>query len=205
MIIKDATFITSVADKKGFLKSEKPIIAVAGKSNVGKSTFINMLANKNKLAKTSNTPGRTRLVNYFDFGDFILADLPGYGFAQVSKTEKDKWADLMERFFANTKVAHTFSLVDIRHDPTQDDYQMINYLYHFHLPFTLIATKSDKLGKSKVKPQAKYLSQKLKVGVLDIIPVSSPERKGREDVLNKIESVLNAIKEVESLPDDEEE
>ena len=205
MIIKDATFITSVADKKGFLKSEKPIIAVAGKSNVGKSTFINMLANKNKLAKTSNTPGRTRLVNYFDFGDFILADLPGYGFAQVSKTEKDKWADLMESFFANTKVAHTFSLVDIRHDPTQDDYQMINYLYHFHLPFTLIATKSDKLGKSKVKPQAKYLSQKLKVGVLDIIPVSSPERKGREDVLNKIESVLNAIKEVESLPDDEEE
>ena len=102
MIIKDATFITSVADKKGFLKSEKPIIAVAGKSNVGKSTFINMLANKNKLAKTSNTPGRTRLVNYFDFGDFILADLPGYGFAQVSKTEKDKWADLMESFFAGS-------------------------------------------------------------------------------------------------------
>ena len=205
MIIKDATFITSVADKKGFLKSEKPIIAVAGKSNVGKSTFINMLANKNKLAKTSNTPGRTRLVNYFDFGDFILADLPGYGFAQVSKTEKDKWADLMESFFANTSVAHTFSLVDIRHDPTQDDYQMINYLYHFHLPFTLIATKADKLGKSKVKPQAKYLSQKLKVGVLDIIPVSSPERKGREDVLNKIEAVLNALKEVETLPGDDED
>lgn len=204
MVIKDTTFITSVADEKGFLKSDKPIIAVAGKSNVGKSTFINMLANKNKLAKTSNTPGRTRLVNYFDFGDFILADLPGYGFAQVSKAEKDKWARLMESFFANTLVQHTFSLIDIRHDPTADDYQMINYLYHFHLPFTLIATKADKLGKSKVKPQAKYLSQKLKVGVADVIAVSSPTRYGREDVLNKIEIVLNALKEVETLPDDEE-
>ena len=100
MIIKNATFITSVADKKNFIKSNKPIIAICGKSNVGKSSLINTLANRKNLARTSVTPGRTRLVNYFDFGEFILADLPGYGFAKVSDKEKQKWAHLMEDFFA---------------------------------------------------------------------------------------------------------
>jgi GTP-binding protein len=204
MVIKDATFLTSVASEKNFLKSDKPIIAVAGKSNVGKSTFINMLANKNKLAKTSNTPGRTRLVNYFDFGEFILADLPGYGFAQVSKSEKEKWGYLMESYFANTTPAHVFSLIDIRHDPTADDYQMVSYLYHFAVPFTLVATKSDKLGKSKVKPQAKYLSEKLKVGDANIIPVSSLEKKGRDEVLAKIESVIKTFYELKEMADEEE-
>ena len=96
MIIKNATFIISAASPSQFVKSEKPIIAVAGKSNVGKSTFINMLANQKKLAKTSDTPGRTRLINYFDFGEFILADLPGYGYAKVSKSEKERWGKVME-------------------------------------------------------------------------------------------------------------
>ena len=204
MVIKDATFLTSVANEKNFLQSDKPIIAVAGKSNVGKSTFINMLANRNKLAKTSNTPGRTRLVNYFDFGEFILADLPGYGFAQVSKAEKDKWAHLMESYFANTQPAHVFSLIDIRHDPTSDDYQMVNYLYHYAVPFTLVATKSDKLGKSKVKPQAKYLSEKLKVGVSNIIPVSSTEKKNREVVLDKIEEIIKNFYDAELSTFDDE-
>ena len=92
MKIKQATFITSVASEKNFYHTDKPIIAVAGKSNVGKSSLINMLAGQKKLARTSVTPGRTRLINYFDFGDFVLADLPGYGFAKVSKEEKLKWA-----------------------------------------------------------------------------------------------------------------
>ena len=88
MKIKDATFITSVASADKFYKTDKPIIAICGKSNVGKSSLINMLANRRKLAKTSVTPGRTRLINYFDFGEFVLADLPGYGFAKVNKEEK---------------------------------------------------------------------------------------------------------------------
>ena len=88
LVIKNATFITSAARADQFIKPNKPMIAVCGKSNVGKSSFINMLANRKKLAKTSSEPGRTRLVNYFDFGEFILADLPGYGFARVSKPEK---------------------------------------------------------------------------------------------------------------------
>ncbi len=105
--ITNAEFITSAASKEQFIQSDKPIIAVCGKSNVGKSSFINMLANRKKLAKVSKEPGRTRLVNYFDFGAFILADLPGYGFASVSKQEKIKWAKLLESFFADkSKIFH---------------------------------------------------------------------------------------------------
>ena len=98
--IKNATFITSAATAAQFLKTLKPTIAVCGKSNVGKSTFINMLAGQKRLAKTSAAPGRTWLVNYFDFGSFILADLPGYGYAEVSKAEKAKWAKTLDAFFA---------------------------------------------------------------------------------------------------------
>ena len=195
MIIKKAEFITSVARAGDFIKSDKPIIAIAGKSNVGKSSFINALANKNKLAKTSNTPGRTRLINYFDFGEFILADLPGYGFANVSKSEKDKWARLMEQFFAETEIAHVFSLVDIRHNPTQDDLQMVSYLYAYRLPFTIIATKADKLGKSKIKPQAFSVASSIKIGANDIIPVSNENKYGFDKVLNKLDEVLSLDKE----------
>ena len=111
MKIKVAEFITSVASSDKFYKTDKPIIAVAGKSNVGKSSLINMLANRKKLAKTSVTPGRTRLINYFDFGDFVLADLPGYGFAKVSKEEKKKWGELLESFLATQKISLLLSLV----------------------------------------------------------------------------------------------
>ena len=130
MIVKEAKFMLSAADRKGFIRPQKPMIAVCGRSNVGKSSFINTLANRKKLAKTSAEPGRTRLVNYFDFGQFILADLPGYGFARVSKAEKEKWARLLEDFFAEKEnIAHVFSLADIRHDPTADDLAMIKFLY----------------------------------------------------------------------------
>ena len=192
-----AEFITSVASRDKFLKSDKPIIAVAGKSNVGKSSLINMLANQNKLAKTSVTPGRTRLVNYFDFGAFILADLPGYGFAKVSKAEKEKWGRLMQDFFTETKVAHVFSLVDSRHDPTADDIQMINFLYHYAIPFSIIATKTDKLPKTKVKPQMSNLSQKLRVGIADIIPTSAEQKKGRDEIFKAVEQIIKVFNEPE--------
>ncbi len=126
LVIKEATFITSAARKEQFITPDKPMIAVCGKSNVGKSSFINMMANRKKLAKTSSEPGRTRLVNYFDFGEFILADLPGYGFARVAKTEKEKWAKTLDSFFQDKgKLAHVLMLVDGRHDPTADDMQMM--------------------------------------------------------------------------------
>ena len=193
--IKDATFITSVASKDKFYKTNKPIIAVAGKSNVGKSSLINMLANKKKLAKTSVTPGRTRLINYFDFGEFILADLPGYGFAKVSKEEKKKWAVLLETFLATENITLLLSLVDIRHDPTEDDKMMVNYLYHYAVPFTLVATKADKLSKTRIKPRLKEVAAELRVGIADVIASSAENGLGKQEILSAIEQAIDAQKQ----------
>ena len=193
--ITNAQFIISAADKKQFIKSEKPVIAVCGKSNVGKSSFINMLANKGKLAKVSKDPGRTRLVNYFDFGLFLLADLPGYGFAKVSKSEKERWAHLLDDFFKENCASHVFALCDIRHEPTADDRQMIEYLYYNIIPFTVIATKADKLSKAAAGRSVQNIAATYKCGSGDIIVTSSQTRQGLETVLRRIETVLGAVSE----------
>lgn len=190
MKITNAKFITSVANESNFYKTDKPIIAVAGKSNVGKSSLINMLAGQKKLARTSVTPGRTRLINYFDFGDFVLADLPGYGFAKVSKEEKEKWGKLMESFLASEHISLLLSLVDIRHDPTIDDTIMVQYLYHYQIPFMLVATKADKLPKTKIKPSLQNLATCLKVGVDDIIATSSETGFGKDQLLSTISNFI---------------
>ncbi len=191
MQIKQAKFITSAASSKQFLTPEKPMIAVCGKSNVGKSSFINMLAGQKKLAKTSSAPGRTRLINYFDFGEFWLADLPGYGYAAVSKGEKEKWAKLLDEFFARKEeLAHVFTLVDIRHNPTQDDLQMQSYLNYQIIPFTVVATKADKLSKMKQKEQVRSLATSLKMGVDNVYPISSETGQGKQELLAKISQIL---------------
>lgn len=190
MIIKEAKFITSAADKRGFVRTEKPTIAVCGKSNVGKSSFINMLACRSKLARTSVEPGRTRLVNYFDFGAFVLADLPGYGYARVSQAEKQKWARLLEDFFAEGDIAHVFALADIRHDPTADDLTMVNYLYATQTPFTVIATKADKLAKTRVKEAVRRVAAAFKTGEGNVIAVSNQSGKGRDDVLAALDKIV---------------
>lgn len=188
--ITNAEFITSAAAKEQFINSEKPIIAVCGKSNVGKSSFINMLANQKKLAKVSKEPGRTRLVNYFDFGSFILADLPGYGYARVSREEKAKWARLLEDYFSVSRPSHVFALCDIRHDPTADDRQMIEFLYYNIIPFTVVATKADKLSKAAAARSVRNIAAIYKCGSGDVIPTSSETRQGLEAVLERIQNVI---------------
>ena len=191
MIIKNAKFITSAVDKKGFIVPEKPLIAICGKSNVGKSSLINALANRKGLARTSVTPGRTRLVNYFDFGEFVLADLPGYGFAKVSQTEKAKWGKMLEDFFSSKAIiTHVFSLVDIRHDPTKDDENMINYLHHYALPFTVIATKADKIGKTRIYDRVKSIGNYLAIGEKSVIAVSSETGYNKDKILSKLDDIL---------------
>lgn len=191
MVIKQAKFITSVADGKNFYFTEKPIIAVSGKSNVGKSSLINMLANNSKLARTSVTPGRTRLINYFDFGEFVLADLPGYGFAKVSKEEKKKWGELLETFLTTQKIRLLISLVDIRHEPTEDDKLMINYLNYYRIPFVVVATKADKLGKTRIKPSVSSIATALKLGIGNITATSAETGYGKDDVLRLIEEAIS--------------
>lgn len=204
MKIKEATFITSVAGVDKFYKTDKPIIAVAGKSNVGKSSLINMLANRKKLAKTSVTPGRTRLINYFDFGEFVLADLPGYGFAKVSKEEKKKWGVLLETFLATQKIALLLSLVDIRHDPTADDKMMVNYLYHYAVPFALVATKADKLSKTRIKPRLKEIAMELRVGTADLTASSAENGLGKSEIFALIEQAIVAQKQSQNQSVEEE-
>ena len=195
MKIKDAVFITSVASVDKFYQTSKPIIAVAGKSNVGKSSLINMLANKKKLAKTSTTPGRTRLINYFDFGEFVLADLPGYGFAKAPKEEKQKWGRLLETFLGTQNIRLLLSLVDIRHEPTSDDKMMINYLYHYAVPFALVATKADKLAKTRIKPRVNEIASSLRVGFADITATSADTGYGKTELLAIIEKAINLEQE----------
>ena len=191
MIIKEAKFITSAANERGFLTDVRPTIAVCGRSNVGKSSFINLLAGRKKLARTSAEPGRTRLVNYFDFGAFILADLPGYGFARVSKAEKDRWAALLNSFFSDSgRVAHAFALVDIRHDPTADDKTMISFLYASRIPFTIVATKADKLPKTRVKEHVRAIASEFKTGEGNVVAFSSETGRGKEDVLSLLDRIL---------------
>ena len=194
--IKNATFITSAATAAQFLKTDKPTIAVCGKSNVGKSTFINMLAGQKRLAKTSAAPGRTRLVNYFDFGSFILADLPGYGYAEVSKAEKAKWAKTLDAFFAQkNRLAHVFLLLDCRHDPTADDLQMLNFLNYHVVPFTAALTKADKLSKMKLKEQTVKIAAKAGLAAGNVIATSGETRQGKEEILQKIAHIISLCNE----------
>ena len=211
VVIKNATFITSAATKEQFITPNKPMIAVCGKSNVGKSSFINMLANRKKLAKTSSEPGRTRLVNYFDFGEFILADLPGYGFARVSKGEKIKWAKTLDNFFKDKdKIAHVFMLADSRHDPTEDDVQMMEFL-HFHtLPFTVVLTKADKLSRMKLKEHIKAIAADLYLTPNNMLATSAETGYGKAEVLQKIRQIIDlaltpAEEEFDETEEDESE
>ena len=205
LVIKNATFITSASRAEQFITPDKPMIAVCGKSNVGKSSLINMLANRKKLAKTSSEPGRTRLVNYFDFGEFILADLPGYGFARVSKTEKEKWAKTLDAFFKKKEqIAHIFMLVDARHDPTSDDMHMLEFLHYHILPFSVVMTKADKLSRMKIKEHKKAIASDLYLGEGNLLAMSSETGLGKAELLEKIRQVIEQSQIIESDLDEEE-
>ncbi len=150
MEIKQCKFITSVANAEKCADHGVPEIAIAGKSNVGKSSFINYIVNNKSMAKTSSTPGKTRLLNYFEInkGEFMFVDLPGYGYAKVSGAVKDSWDDLIGGYLLGSKrLINVLLLVDIRHEPTQLDKQMVAYMHHYQIPFCVIATKCDKLSK----------------------------------------------------------
>ena len=201
MKIVTAEFMTSVAALPKYgeaaLRYDCPEICVVGRSNVGKSTFINCITGRKKLAKASMTPGRTRLINLFSLngGALVLADLPGYGYATAPKEERSKWAALIEGYLRTSqKLRRVFALVDIRHAPTAQDKQMLTYLYSYNIPFTVIATKADKLSKSQIGRAVQTVSATPAVGRDDIVVFSGVTGQGKE----KVEALLDAIAAAES-------
>lgn len=191
MEIKSAAFLTSMSAYQT-PAPELPQIAIAGKSNVGKSSLINCLCNRKALAKTSATPGKTRLINLFLLNDaFHLVDLPGYGFARVDKQEKLRWGEMMENYFRETKALRlTLHLVDIRHEPTQDDLQMNAFLRGMQLPFLVIATKADKISRGARMKYLAPICRGLQVQPWQVICASSETKDGRDKILDAIEQAL---------------
>lgn len=196
MRIVDSKFVLSVSNSKNMLKDEFLQVAFVGRSNVGKSSLLNMLTNRNKLARTSQTPGRTRLINYFLINNsFYFVDLPGYGYAKASKTESENWQSLIEPYLKNNdKLKCVCVLVDIRHNPSHLDEMMINFLTYYKVPFLIVATKADKLPKTKIKPAVLALANALKVGVGNIFATSSETKLGQTELLNKINQMLETEK-----------
>lgn len=192
--VKKAEFVTSIADEKSLKDFGIPEIAVAGKSNVGKSSFINFFTGRNKLARTSGEPGRTRLLNYFKINDeMMLVDLPGYGFARVSDKEKAKWAKLIDGYLTSSeRLINVFLLLDIRHEAGEHDKMLANFLYHNNIPFTVIATKADKLSKSAQIKAKRLLANTIGVGEGDVILTSSLSGLGRDEVDSRVKMLLSS-------------
>jgi GTP-binding protein len=193
MEIKKAEFVKSMRQKKDYPDLNLPEIAVAGRSNSGKSSLINCLANNGSLAKVSGTPGKTRLVNFFKFHtdrtEFLLVDLPGYGYAKVPKGEKNAWTEMIEGYFAVTEnLKALLVLMDIRHKPNDFDRQMLYYAQYHSVPFVVVATKADKIAKSKRPAYVKGLLGEL--GIQAGVPAaafSSADRSGKGELLAIIE------------------
>ncbi len=170
-----------------------PEIALAGRSNVGKSSFINSVSNQ-RIARTSKTPGKTRTINFYNIDErFRLVDLPGYGYARVSKSEKEKWANIINEYL-NTRenLTDIIQVVDIRHKPTEQDVQMYNFIKSFGYNGVVLATKQDKIKNSQLSKSLKLIQSTL--GVSDrelIVPYSSEDRKNKSKALGQLESILN--------------
>ena len=194
MIVKRADFITSMKDYGEFTTKGCPEVAFAGKSNVGKSSMINRVTNRSKLARTSATPGKTRLINVYQVnGEINFIDLPGYGFAKVSKVEKLSWGKMMQDYFARTEdLCHVFHLVDIRHEPSTEDREMNVFLRQAGIPFTVVATKADKISRGARLKYIAPICRALAVQPWQVIAFSSEDGTGREELLAKIEEVCCA-------------
>ncbi|SFC77555.1 ribosome biogenesis GTP-binding protein YihA/YsxC [Clostridium uliginosum] len=189
MRIKQSDFIISAVQRHQYPIDNRVEIAFVGRSNVGKSSLINSLTNRKKLAKVSQTPGKTRLVNFFLINnDFHLVDLPGYGYAKVSKKEKESWGRTVEMYLTGREeLKRVVLLVDSRHKPTEDDILMHTWIKHFGYDVTIVATKSDKLTKNNLKKSEVIIRETLKLTQEDkLYFFSSLTKKGKDELIDNL-------------------
>ncbi|UOR12146.1 ribosome biogenesis GTP-binding protein YihA/YsxC [Halobacillus amylolyticus] len=195
MKVNQADIVISAASKKQYPKEFIPEIALAGRSNVGKSSFINKMIQRKNLARTSSKPGKTQTLNFYKINEsFHFVDVPGYGYAKVSKKERAKWGRMMEEYFAEREQLQATALViDVRHRPTEDDCVMYDYLKHFELPVMVIATKLDKIKKGQRDKQLKLVAETLEMDDADqLIPFSSETGEGKDAAWKKMLEHLNS-------------
>ena len=188
--IKNSDFVTSAVKKDQYPVTGLPEIAFVGRSNVGKSSIINALTNRRKLAKVSQTPGKTRLINFFIINndEIYLVDLPGYGYAKVSKTEKASWGNTIETYLnGREELKRVVLLVDSRHKPTADDIQMHEWIKFYGYDEVIIATKSDKLSNNELRKSEKIIKDTLKLGKEEkLYFFSSVNKKGKDELIDKL-------------------
>lgn len=194
MTVKSAEFICSAAKPNQYPPEGTFEIAFAGRSNVGKSSLINLLFNRKKLAKVSATPGKTRTINFFNInnGEFRIVDLPGYGFAKVSKAEAESWGPMMETYLSNRKgLLKVVQLVDSRHAPSAQDKQMYEFLKYYGLDGIVVATKADKLSRNELNKNLNMIKKELELSKTDyLIPVSALAKTGVEEFTAVLEKLL---------------
>lgn len=192
MTLKNPEFITSLTGAGSFAGDGLPKVVVAGKSNVGKSSLINCLCNRNKLARVSQTPGKTRLINLFNIGgEFILCDLPGYGFARVPESERRSWGRMVEGFLEQASdIRLILHLLDIRHPPTKEDVQMAGWLQHYQTPFVAVLTKADKLSRAQRQKMLPVISRTVGAQPWEMIPFSSHDKTGRDELISRIHQAV---------------
>lgn len=193
MIIKKAEFLKSAVDKNSWPVDYYTEIMFCGRSNVGKSSFINMLVNRKNLARTSSNPGKTQTLNFFMINDsFYFVDVPGYGFAKVSKSLKATFGKMIESYVKNREnLKMVFLLVDFRHKPTEDDCMMYNFLKFYNLPVTIIATKADKVKNSERTKCKNTIKETLNLKDDDkFIVTSSENREGLPQILNLLDEIV---------------
>ncbi|MFQ6752350.1 MAG: ribosome biogenesis GTP-binding protein YihA/YsxC [Clostridia bacterium] len=185
-------FIKSASKKEEFIIDDLPQIAIVGRSNVGKSSLINMLTNNSKMAKTSSTPGRTRLVNYFNVNEqFYLVDLPGYGYHKASKSIADSWDKVMNDYFVdNDKLRVVMLLLDSRILPTELDIRMLDFLATHDIPCVIVLTKTDKLNRSEINNAINKVSTMVRYNKELIIPTSASKKQGVEKIGDLLENYL---------------
>ncbi len=192
MIVKNPKFEISAVSEKQYPKSDLPEIVLVGKSNVGKSSFVNTMINRKNLARTSNTPGKTRQINFYNIDDkFYFVDLPGYGYSKMSKKEQIISGKFIEDYLSKrNNISLIILVLDIRHKPTEDDFLMYEYILKTNLPFVVVTNKADKIAVTKVDDAVSVIKEYLGISYSPIYPFSAERKIYLEDIWKEIEKYI---------------